>query len=579
MKTDEDRALAAWFWRNVHYAHGQDGRMDLFDTGFEKTDWNREYWTGLFAHGFGLCGTTHAQWIPEMDALLGHCRSRSAGVKGHNAFEVFLKGGSYGEGRWVLLDHDLSTVIFDPEGKRMLSIEEIRNGKPELKNPDFKPERQRGWRLAGLYQKDAEKVYDDYNSVAYLAGYAGPPPMIQLRSGELLRRYLQPGLADGKSFVFWGQNYNTDSVPGPERSRAWVNQPEKMFGAKRDAGHIDGQVRFANAVSIYKPRFEDGTYREGIVEESANHVTFEFQTPYVIAATPPDDSAWGIYKPGGKNGLVISGKIDGLAFEISTDRGNTWQRSNGPDLTDFAKGHQQYWLKIGAGAKDLANRDLTITTVCQANVATIPQLREGKNQITVSNPGRAIVSAGPNLDQAMTHRIAGELKGPEITLKLGTPRGEKIVALHAASHNASGNPPPPDLAFAIEYSADNGASWKPIVTDWKVERRAPEPSPPDYWSQSFTYGSIDLESAIDGPVQVRFSNNRRKGYRRIEAHLEYEISNPTPVEVTFCWTQSGGFDFEFAKRRFPAKIDGENTAWEIEAGESVRTIWVEYRCP
>src|SRR5262249_27686260 len=29
-KTDEDRALAAWFWRNTHYFHAEDGRQDLF---------------------------------------------------------------------------------------------------------------------------------------------------------------------------------------------------------------------------------------------------------------------------------------------------------------------------------------------------------------------------------------------------------------------------------------------------------------------------------------------------------------------------------------------------------------------
>src|SRR5437588_8358230 len=48
---------------------------------------NRDYWTGLFAHGFGLCGTTHAQYCAEIDELLGHCRSRCVGVTGHNSVE------------------------------------------------------------------------------------------------------------------------------------------------------------------------------------------------------------------------------------------------------------------------------------------------------------------------------------------------------------------------------------------------------------------------------------------------------------------------------------------------------------
>ena len=123
--SDEDKALASWYWRNLHYAHGEEGGPDCFGAGYAegKGEWNRDYWTGLFAHGFGLCGTTHAQYAAEMEALLGHCRARCVGVTGHNSFEVWLTGGAYGAGRWALLDHDVSTVIFSPDGSRLLSIQ------------------------------------------------------------------------------------------------------------------------------------------------------------------------------------------------------------------------------------------------------------------------------------------------------------------------------------------------------------------------------------------------------------------------------------------------------------------------
>lgn len=99
-QTDEQKALAAWLWRNTHYCHAEDGAEDLWGKGFSQgADARcREYWTGMFAHGFGLCGTTHAQWGAEMEALLGHSRGRCVGVDGHNSFEVFLKGGPYGDG-------------------------------------------------------------------------------------------------------------------------------------------------------------------------------------------------------------------------------------------------------------------------------------------------------------------------------------------------------------------------------------------------------------------------------------------------------------------------------------------------
>src|SRR3954453_21514928 len=94
-ETDEQKALASWLWRSTHYWHGEEGAEDLWGKGFTRGGdlRTRDYWTGLFADGFGLCGTTHAQWVAEMQALLGHNRGRCVGVAGHNSFEVFLTGG------------------------------------------------------------------------------------------------------------------------------------------------------------------------------------------------------------------------------------------------------------------------------------------------------------------------------------------------------------------------------------------------------------------------------------------------------------------------------------------------------
>ena len=52
-------------------------------------------------------------------------------------------------------------------------------------------------------------------------------------------------------------------------------------------------------------------------------MTFEFYTPYVIAATPPNDKPWGIYDAGGKNGLVLHGKAT-CPVKLSVDQGKTW---------------------------------------------------------------------------------------------------------------------------------------------------------------------------------------------------------------------------------------------------------------
>ena len=572
VESDHDKALASWYWRNLHYAHCQEGVGDYFDEGFAKSDWNREYWRGLFAHGMSLCGTTHAQWSAEFNHLLGHCRSRSVGVTGHSSFEVFLTGGDYGQGRWALLDHDVSTVIFSPSQKRLLSIKEILNGKSELRRNDFVPSRQQGWRIAGLHPRDVDGLYDSYTSASYLAGYAGPPPMVHLRRGESYRRYLNPGLEDGQSFVFWGLNRQQE-IGGPERDRTWVNQPDKMFQSKQDARSHRGQMRYGNAVFTYRPRFEDGSYREGVISESDSHVTFEFRSPYVIAATHPNDQPWGIYDEGCTSGLVVTGEFD-CDVSVSTDAGATWiskESTNAAlDFTDVVKGHQQYRIRFGKPARKLS--DVIIRTVCQLNPATVPRLHDGANQIRYSASGNACYSAGPNLDQALKHRVSGGLISNDgITLELAAPGGEAIVGLHAASHNLSGNPPG-DVDYHIDFALDDTEAWNPLAADWKIERRGPEP--PDLWSQSFTYGQTKTEQA--SRARVRFHNSGRKKYRRVEAHLVYKVANPSPAIITFAWRDSNG---EIRQSAHQVASTDEVQTWEVLAGSDVDTKWVEVAAP
>jgi hypothetical protein len=573
VETDEDKALAAYYWRNLNYWHGEEGFADYWGGGPGKggDSRTREYWTGLFAHGFGLCGTTHSQWNAEMEALLGHCRSRNAGVSGHSSFEVLLKGGPYGDGKWVLLDHDISTVIFDKEGSRLLSISEIKADLATYKNPGFKPERQRGWRVGGLHDSDPG-AYSSYASAEYLSGYAGNPPKVHLRAGESLRRYLQPGLDDGKTFVFWGHNYKTKGIPGPERWGTWVNQPEKMFNAKNTAGSIPGQARFANAVYTYKPDFKGGSYKEGVIDEGADFVTFEFYTPYMIACTPATDATWGVYEPGGTNGLVLRGKI-ACPVKVSTDQGANWidagTAKDGLDLTPHVKGHQQYWLRFGAAPKDLADSGLVMKTVCQTSVSTIPRLKNGGTQVTFLASGEGVISAGPNRDQAEAHVVDGKMGSSSVTLELSAPRKEAAVHLYAGAHVASGNPPNPDVKYNVDYSADGGKTWQPVVKDWSIVRHADEPK--DFWSQSMLWGDVKL-AAVTTPVRVRFTT-KGKTFIRVEAHLVYKVQQHGATTVTFGWKEKGETKTDSHVCSVPA---GQEETWAIKTGDKVETLWVDY---
>jgi len=570
-KTEEEKALASWAWRNTHFAHGEEGTEDLWGQGFTKGDLRtRDYWTGLYAHGFGLCGTTHAQWTAEMQYLLGPGRGRDLGVSGHNSFEVFLTGGAYGEGRWALLDHDISTVVFDPEGKRLLSIPEVKGNLKQLTDRKFQPQKQHGWLVCGLDAGDGG-VYSQYSTAEYFAGYAGAPPTVHLRRGETLRRYFQPGLEDGKTFVFWGRNYKTGGIPGPERSQTWVNQPEKMPGSKDGTGYHPGQARYANAVYTYRPDFQGSDYREGVTEETDQQVTFEFYTPYIIAATPPNDKPWGVYDTGGKNGLVLQGNAT-CPVSLSVDQGHTWLDAgsfhDGLDLTDLVKGHRQYFLRLGAGAKTLAGTGLTITTVCQANAATFPRLKDDGTTIDFAAGHRAELRAGPNKEQAKTHVVSGAFDSPTVTLGLVAPRHEKAVALYATGQVASSNPPAPDIKYRIDYSADNGVTWKPVVADWSIPRRGEEPS--DFWSQSFCYGSVEIPPT-DQPLQIRFKNTGGKKYLRADVSLLYQTTTADHTKVTYDWTDVAGHHAD--SHTF---LPGKSEPWHLATGKNVSTRWVEF---
>jgi hypothetical protein len=575
---DEDKALAAWYWRNLNYFHADDGQLDYWGKGFKTADYNRDFWTGLFAHGFGLCYTTHAQWCGEMEYLLGHCRARACGVPGHTSFEVFLTGGAYGDGAWVLLDHDISTVMFKEDGSRLISIQEIAAEYSKYKEPSFKPERQRGWLVGGLHPSDP-KAYDQHKTNMYFYGYAGSPPLVHLRAGETLRRYLKPGLEDGRTFVYWGLNYKTiTNMIGPERNRTWVNQPEKMYKAKQNTPMNNGQARYANAVYTYKPDFT-GKYKEGVIDESDKHVTFAFVSPYVVGCTPTDAESgtdkWGIYETGGKNGLVLKGKMT-CPVKISLDYGKNWKEAgnatDGMDLTELAKGTRQYWIRFESAPAALAGSDLTMITTCQCSPCVIPRLADGKNPITFQASGTAVVHAGPTVPQAEARVVDGKIGTPTVTLELATPHKEKAVQLYANAHVASGSPPR-DCTYQIEFSTDGGQTWKPVVKDWKILRRGKEAG--DFWSQSMCFGTVALEGDVTGPVRVRFKNDGGRTCMRVEASLVYKVAESGPVDVTYAWKEGGG-ELKKASHTFAAKPGEEDKSWTIDCGAGVQTVWVEY---
>ena len=142
-------------------------------------------------------------------------------------------------------------------------------------------------------------------------------------------------------------------------------------------------------------------------------------------------------------------------------QGRTWQDCgafrDGMDLTDLVKGHRQYFIRFGTGARALAVSELTMTTVCQANVAVLPRLKDGGTRVTFAASNRAVVSVGPNREQAKAHIITGGFDTPAATLELAAPRHDARRD-YAVAHVASGNPPR-ETKYQIEFSTDHGQNW------------------------------------------------------------------------------------------------------------------------
>jgi hypothetical protein len=183
-----------------------------------------------------------------------------------------------------------------------------------------------------------------------------------------------------------------------------------------------------------------------------------------------------------------------------------------------------------------------------------------------------VTSAGPNRPQAQAHVVEGRMGTPRVTLELAAPRGEAALAIYAAAHVLSGNPPRPDMKYQIEASTDGGKTWQSVVRDWTVARRGDEPN--DFWSQSFCWGALELAAPAVGPVRVRFRNDGGKSYARCEAHLVYRTAGADGTKVTFAWSDDKGE--RKADHTFAAADGGKDSApWVVPTGHGVQTRWVE----
>ena len=169
--------------------------------------------------------------------------------------------------------------------------------------------------------------------------------------------------------------------------------------------------------------------------------------------------------------------------------------------------------------------------------------------------------------------VDGKFGSSKVTLELAAPRNAVPLQVYAAAWQASGDPPAP-VNYAIDCSTDGGKSWTAVVKNWMVTPRAPDP--PDYWSQSFTWGDAPVKSgAAGGPIRVRFSNDGGKPFRKAEVYLACRVNEPSPTQVSVCWSDPSGKTQTATHTYAASKSAAEDSSWHLDSGGKPQALWVE----
>ena len=80
--------------------------------------------------------------------------------------------------------------------------------------------------------------------------------------------------------------------------------------------------------------------------------------------------------------------------------------------------------------------------------------------------------------------------------------------------------------------------------------------------------------AVKRPHPDAEGPDQKRPYRKVEAHLAYKITNPTPATVTFAWRNSNG-PLQTASHVYAPQA-ADDATWAFDAGPQVKTLWVEY---
>jgi len=277
---------------------------------------------------------------------------------------------------------------------------------------------------SGTHIASADEIMLDYS----LISIPSKTPIPDIPSGFGLWSYVHAG------HLNWpNHSMLLNFRPGESFTRLWGNiiRPyynvflgrNKIIEEKaRDFEHGPYPLTYGNGILIYKPDLSKSSFKKRLFREPKNLATTEEdgKSPNLHPATPgkPGIAIIRISSPYIISDAWISGKFvrntrdDKIIISISIDGGKHWKEVYRADKTGIFSiekhsittkfnpdknyppglitpfGHYSYLLKIKMEAanevSDCGIYDLSITTITQHNIFSLPQLWPGKNIITVT---------------------------------------------------------------------------------------------------------------------------------------------------------------------------------------------------
>ncbi len=588
--TDTEKLIALWAWKSEHYMHACDNKVyfgpDNPDANMTpggppwlgRDGWmdNKDCQMNQFSFSFGLCYSVHAQMTALVGRALGDLkRVRCPEITGHTPFEAFV------DGRWVLADFTLGVMVFDDEGKPV-GLDEI-YAREDASDKEWFASPKRGGPYKFNMSPFGDRL-DSYSKIRWMQmnfGYNAMPIIYSLRSGETFTRYLDPGLEDGQTWVFWGRDYfELGGKPkhGPYRNVTFLD--DYPIGNDRRGR---GKAYYGNGVFEYVPPVADGRYKAGAKEpknvtfkdgvlrgkKADAYVVFEHVSPYVIAARSIEGGGreWNLLEEKCCDGAILTGEAVGeVLVTVSVDGGQTWQKvglAAGEfkiDFTDVVKGRHAYLIRFGLTQAD-GLTGVKIRTVTQVGRGVFPRLKDGGTTVTYQASGESVIHGGPSQQLAEQFRRKDLEKDGYRVYQIKAAGAIRRAAGVARVNGPKGS------AWSVEFSLDGGKTWKPGTKDLQVAGDG------NLWEDgqaAYTWAEMDFPKNRAKEVLIRFGQG---SILHCQVFATYASKNTSAMEVTYGWQEGDAAQED----THTIKKGKASDAWTVPTGQGVKTRWVRFR--